>query len=115
MARNGRLEKARDLFRDSLVVQQVPETWRNLAMVHQKLAQLSEGEMSRDNQRLAQLANQEFNAASQQAAPNSGRVQWVSPEAYNPENTISFSESRVAELPAAEAPRKPSLIKSLFR
>ena len=115
MARNGRLEKARNLFRDSLVVKQVPDTWRNLAMVHQKLAQLSEGEVSRENQRLAQMANQEYTVASQQAAPNSGRVQWVSPEAYNPENSISFSESRVAELPVEEAPRKPSLIKSLFR
>ena len=115
MARNGRLEKARNLFRDSLVVKQVPDTWRNLAMVHQKLAQLSEGEVSRENQRLAQMANQEYTVASQQAAANSGRVQWVSPEAYNPENSISFSESRVAELPVEEAPRKPSLIKSLFR
>ena len=115
MARNGRLEKARNLFRDSLIVKPVPETWHNLTMVHQKMAQLSEGEMSHENQRLAQLAHQEFLATSQQAAPNSGLVQWVSPEAYNPENNISFSESSVAELPAEEAPRKASLIKSLFR
>ena len=115
MARNGRLEKARDLFRDSLLVEQVPETWQNLAMVHEKMGQLSQGAAAQDNFRLAEMANQEYAVSLQNASPAPGRVQWVSPDAYNPENKISFSESRVAELPSAEAPSKKPFIKSLFR
>ena len=113
MARNGRLEEARDLFRDSLVVKQVPETWQNLAMVHEKLAQLSEGGAAQENFKLAQMANDEY-AVSLQNSPAPARVQWVSPDSYNPENNFSFSESRVAELPN-EAPTKQPFIKSLFR
>lgn len=115
MARNGRLEKARDLFRDSLVVKQVPEAWQNLAKVHEKLAQSSSAEFAQENLKLAQLANDEFALASQQPSNSIQRVQWVEPESYNQENTISFSENRVAELPGLEAPQKKSLIKKLFR
>ena len=118
MARNGRLEKSRDLLRDSLIAHQHPETWRNLAKVHEKLALSPNPEMAQNNRELAQMANQEYSLALQQVPAPISRVQWVAPEEYNGEQSASFSEARVAELPqlpAIQAPQKRSLIQTLFR
>lgn len=122
MARNGRLEKARDLFRESLIVQKMPQTWRNLSVVHDRLANTSNNPQSiAENRELSQKANHEYEITRQTAPSGIPKVQWVTPEQFDQTAPAEFNEIRTAQAQPDPVPdansQKPSMfsrLKDLF-
>lgn len=98
MARNGRLDKARNLLRDSLVVQRMPQTWRNLAIVHERIANSSnDATVAAENRDLAAMAAHEYELARKGATGFSPKVQWVTPEQFEQTAPAEFNEVRTAQ------------------
>lgn len=123
MARNGRLEKARDLFRDSLIVQKMPQTWRNLAIVHERIAKTSsDPQVASENFDLAQRAGHMYEQTQRNSGSIIPKVQWMTPEQFEQTAPAEFNEIRTAQaLPepaAAPLPNnKPGIfdrLKSIF-
>ncbi len=74
LAKTGQLQPARDMFKRSLRIHQMPQTWNNLAIVHQRL-----GEMD-----LAKLANDEYQRLLSGPPMNhmAQSIQWVTPTEF---------------------------------
>ena len=75
MANSGRLQESQDMLKRSLQIQQLPQTWKNLAVVHQRSGQAQ----------LAQLAQQEFLISSRQDSTGMAHntIRWVNPQKFN--------------------------------
>lgn len=121
MARNGRLEKARDLFRESLLVEKMPQTWKNLAIVHDRIAKSSNNpQTASENRELAMQAGREFEIAQQTSPGMTPKVQWVSPEQFENTAPPEFDEVRTAQaqpVPTQTPREKPGILsrwKDLF-
>ena len=97
MARLGELDKAVDLFKQSLLVQQSSNTWRNLAKTHARQGQ----------HELARLAEQEFAlAARSQANSAVTGIRWLPSNEFNATGAVEF-ESRVASRPSEPKTAQP--------
>lgn len=75
LARFGHLREARECLRHSARVQPMPETWKNLEIVHHRLGEYE----------LARRAREEWQRQTPSApavAGNGTAVQWVAPEAF---------------------------------
>ena len=74
MARNGQLEQAKQLFKTSLRVKQMPHAWKSLAIVHQRMGE----------PQLAALAQNEMSLAMNRSVLTAGStIQWYTPERFN--------------------------------
>ncbi len=75
LANSGRLQESQEMLKRSLQIQQLPQAWKNLAVVHQRAG---------ENQ-LAQLAQQEFLISSNQQSAGMAQdtIRWVEPTAFN--------------------------------
>lgn len=117
MARNGRLEKARDLFRSSLVVHQMPQTWRNLAIVHDRLANSSnDPQFVAENRSLAQKAGHEYQVARQSLPSSTPKLQFVTPEQFEQIAPAEFNDIRTAQAqpdPVPSNSQKPNVLDRL--
>jgi len=99
LARLGHLREAREVLRHSVKVQPMPETWKNLEVVHQRLGEFQ----------LAQYARMEWEQQLPSTPPveagNTGTVHWVSPEAFRGSPTgdapRTIAAPRTAEKPAS--------------
>ena len=91
MARSGQLEEAKDLLKQSLLIQPAPQTWNNLAKVHERLGE----------QNLAQLAQAEFDRAVMAANSGTQAIQWMATGEFNATAPMEFHENvaRNPELP----------------
>ena len=114
MANSGRLQEAQDMLKRSLKIQQLPQAWQNLAVVHQRSGQ----------DQLAQLAQLEFLASSRQTntpmAHNT--IRWVDPSKFNQGTPLELRQG-AAQPPQFRQPAsqqntgKPTIsqrLKSLF-
>lgn len=101
LARFGRDAEARHLLRHSVGVAPMPESFRNLSIVHSRLGErrLAEAAM-REAQRLAQLQGR----ARRGPETPLGNVQWVSPEDFVRNST----PQPVTSPPAKAAPSRPA-------
>ena len=89
LARSGRLEDAKQLFKRSLRINSIPQAWINLAKVHARLGE----------QRLAQLAKSEYQRTIHSTIASDGRqIQWVSGEDFNDSASMGMHTS-VAAVP----------------
>ena len=83
MAKIGQLESAISLFQQSLMKQQTPQTWRNLAKTHQQ-----KGEFE-----LAKAAEDQYQALMQ--APlteNQSSIRWMDRGLFNQNQTSKFNQ-----------------------
>ena len=112
LANSGRLEESQQMLKRSLQIQQLPQAWQNLAVVHQRAGQ----------QQLAQLAYQEYKILSEAKTKGIAQdtIRWVNPADFN-QGTPMDLRQRTAELqPEIEQPaesQKPSIgqrLKSFF-
>ena len=93
MTRTGQLEKATSLFKQSLLVQPTPNTWRNLAITHRRLGQ----------EELAQLAEVEFSIAARRPVNSStAGIRWMPTADFNAEAPMPY-DARIASNPAPPA------------
>ena len=100
MVHKGQLEKATELFKQSLIVQPTPQTWKNLAKTHRRLGQ----------QNLARLAEVEFELVAQKpvAAPDAA-IHWITTESFNDNPPLEFHDKeRVASRPEMTWPDSDS-------
>lgn len=95
LANSGRLDESQDMLKRSLRISQMPQTWQNLAVVHQR----------RGEQQLAQMAQREAAiAASQANHPGySQSIRWVDSATFN-DSTPVHLQQHVAETPGAPQP-----------
>ena len=86
LAHSGQLSEAEDMFKKSLQIQPVAETWQNLAKTHSR-----QGE-----EQLAQLARTEFAIAAQSTpVPSpSNQIAWLPGQAFNQVGPADFQDSR---------------------
>ena len=114
LANSGRLQESQEMLKRSLQIQQLPQAWKNLAVVHQRAG---------ENQ-LAQLAQQEFLISSNQQSAGmvQDTIRWVEPTAFNQGTPLELRKSP-AQPPQAQQPvpqrnaSKPTIsqrLKSLF-
>ena len=113
LANSGRLNEAQQMLKRSLQIQQLPQTWQNLAVVHQRGGQ----------QQLAHLAYQEYLLTSEAKAVTNnaqGTIRWIEPGEFNQGTPLELRQ-RTAELQPAPGPpaesQKPSIaqrLKSFF-
>lgn len=91
MANSGRLQESQEMLKRSLGIQQLPQAWKNLAVVHQRSG---EG-------RLAQLAQQEFLISSRQKTEGvmQNTIRWMTPEQFNQGTPLEIRQG------AAQAPQ----------
>ncbi|MCA9119176.1 MAG: hypothetical protein H6822_22855 [Planctomycetaceae bacterium] len=80
LARFGKLPEARTVLQHSVAVCPLPETWRNLSVVHQRLGEAQYAAQSLANWQIA--LQQQGNQPVTQQADRRSMVQWVSPEAF---------------------------------
>ena len=73
MAQSGRLEEAKELFKQSLRIRQSPLTWTNLAKTHQRLGEVQFAQMAERESRIAGTAQVASNAS----------IQWVNNRDFN--------------------------------
>ncbi len=85
MARNGQWQKAKNLFIQSLQTQQLPETWQNLATVHNRLGEAE----------LASMASLESDKLQGVTPEGGGPGQWVTPQQFA-ENAAIAEEAPAA-------------------
>ena len=86
LARSGQLGEAESLFKKSLQIQPIAETWQNLAKTHGR-----QGEVE-----LAQLAQTEFSIAAQSAPvlSPSAQIAWLPGQAFNQVGPADFHDSK---------------------
>ncbi len=95
LARSGQLEEAKQLFKRSLRINSIPQTWANLAKVHARLGE----------QRLAQLAQSEYQRTIHSTiVSNGGQIQWVSGDDFNASAPMEMHAS-VAASPRLDTDR----------
>jgi len=114
MANSGRLEESKDMLKRSLQIQQLPQAWKNLAVVHQRAGE----------QQLAQLAHQEFVISSRKNNPSmaGNLIRWLTPENFNQGTPLELrqgtTQPRQAQQPIPQQlPSKTTIsqrIKSFF-
>ncbi len=94
-ARNGQLADSKSMLKKSLIIQQTPQAWGNLAVVHKRLGELH----------LAEMARTEYEISVQQPTPASvpNSIQWVVPEQFNEGAPLEYHES-TARLPKSRQP-----------
>lgn len=109
MANSGRLQESQDMLKRSLQIQQLPQAWQNLAVVHQRAGQ----------DQLAQLAQQEYLISSQQtnAGMAHSTIRWVEPGQFNQGTPLELRQS-AAQPPAPQQntgqPTISQRLRSLF-
>jgi tetratricopeptide (TPR) repeat protein len=89
MARNGYYETARDLLQHSVELQPQPIVWRNLAMVHQRMGQMSAAQQAGQQ---SQIAPQHANVGSPYAALAAPSVNLVDPQLFSQTQSPSAQE-----------------------
>jgi tetratricopeptide (TPR) repeat protein len=103
-ANSGRFDESKQMLKNSLRINALPQAWQNLAVIHQRMGE----------HQLAQLANREFEMVSTQA-PNSA-IRWAPIEEFNKNAPLvqHTASQASALLPApAEADAGNSNLKSL--
>ncbi len=100
MAKTGQLAEATSLFKQSLITNPTPQTWKNLAKTHHRMGQ----------QNLAQLAEAEFSVAVQtQIANSESGIHWMPTTRFNESAPMEFSDNtRVASRPVAPGQNSPT-------
>jgi len=89
MAKTGQLAEATSLFKQSLIANPTPQTWKNLAKTHQRMG----------DTKLAELANTEFAIAAQTRNADS-TIHWMPTTKFNESAPLEFSDNtRVASRP----------------
>ncbi len=112
LARNGQLARAEAYLKTSLRIKQVPQSWANLAKVHQRKG-------TPQDMQLANLAMGEYQTAlhRQSFGTATGPIQWVEPGEFisrspmeNPEAAMAAQTQRSMVVPAGniEPESKPS-------
>ena len=88
LAHSGQLSEAEGMFKKSLQIQPVAETWQNLAKTHSRQGQ----------EQLAQLARNEFAIAAQTTPVPSptNQIAWLPGQAFNQVGPADFQDSRSA-------------------
>ena len=112
MANSGRFQESQDMLKRSLQIKQLPQAWKNLAVVHQRAGQAQ----------LAQLAQQEFLIASRQnsTAATHNTIRWMNPEQFNQGTPLELRQGARQHTGLAVPPQntvKPTIsqrLKSLF-
>lgn len=90
MAKTGQLAQATSYFKQSLISNPTPQTWQNLAKVHERLGE----------QDLASLAKNEFSVAVQTRSQGASAIQWLPTTTFNESAPMEFSDNtRVASRP----------------
>ena len=86
LARSGQMGEAEELFKKSLQINPIAETWQNLAKIHGR-----QGEVE-----LAQLAQAEFAIASQIVPVQSptAQIAWLPGQAFNQVGPADFHDSK---------------------
>ncbi len=99
------------------------KTWRNLAIVHERLATTSsDPQIASENFEMAQKAGNEFERIKQNASSMQPQVQWLTPEQFEQTAPAEFNEIRSARalpepMAVPETNNKPSMLqrfKDLF-
>ncbi|MGI9518512.1 MAG: tetratricopeptide repeat protein [Pirellulaceae bacterium] len=107
MARNGQWQKAKDLFVQSLQVQEMPQTWQNLATAHRQLGET----------RLAELAIAEATKQEGETPAGVGPMEWATPDQFV-DNAAMPVETPMAKpvqtAQAVEADTKPEQPRGIF-
>jgi Tfp pilus assembly protein PilF len=85
LARFGRPQEARQAFEQAVLCSNAPTTWRNLAMVNERLGDVQKATICRERAATAL-------AQSKQSGANNGgsqySVRWVDPETFAQTNTM---------------------------
>lgn len=114
MANSGRLQESQNMLKRSLGIQQLPQAWQNLAVVHQRSGEAQ----------LAQLAQQEFLISSRQETEGVAQntIRWMDPKQFNQGTPIELrqGEAQTPQIPLPASQQntgKPTIsqrLKSLF-
>ncbi len=113
LANSGRLQESQAMLKKSLQIQQLPQAWKNLAVVHQRSG---EGH-------LAELAHKEFLISSRQEIDNmrQNTIRWISPGQFNQGTPLELRQAAQTPQAIQQAPQrdmsKPSIgqrLRSLF-
>jgi tetratricopeptide (TPR) repeat protein len=113
MANSGRLQESQDMLKRSLQIQQLPQAWKNLAVVHQRSGQ----------DQLAQLAQKEFLISSQQNSTgmSDNTIRWVETAQFNQGTPLELRQGAPQQKTLQPTPprnaNKPTIsqrLKSLF-
>ena len=102
LARCGKLPEARDMLQQSVALHPLPETWRNLSVVHQRLGEMTLASQSHANW---QYASQQSSVAAGAGAP---AVQWVTPQVFAQETNRDTSEALLPQ--PAPLPRQAAAV-----
>ena len=103
-ANSGRFSESKHMLKNSLRIKQLPQAWRNLSVIHQRLGE----------HQLAQLANREFEVGSTQAP--SSVIRWTPVEEFNKnapleQHAVSQASALLPDSPDTDS--KTSTLKSL--
>ena len=106
LARVGRYAEAREALMQSLSVAEHPETWKNLAVVHQALGENQLAQLARHEAGLAATAR---GAQAKAESPAAGMVNWLPPSQFAGTTTLQNATAepagRTAQIPPFEPPR----------
>ncbi len=106
MARSGQMEEAKELLKSSLLIRPTPQTWSNLAKIHERLGETH----------LAGLAQAEFQRTLTVENSAGQTIQWMAANDFNANapSEVHASETRKPQLlpkvanPAPEEESKPT-------
>ena len=110
LANSGRLQESENILKRSLQIQQLPQAWQNLAVVHQRSGE----------EHLARLAHQEFLIASRKhtARLPQSTIRWVEPGQFNRGTPLELQQGAAQPQPAPQrntgSPTIGQRLKSLF-
>lgn len=99
----GRFEQARQLFHSCLRTSPQPTTWRNLAVVHDKLGEI---ELARQARAEAQALESGVRSLPGQVVP-SHNIAWLPPQQFAATTQPQADAMRTAAAPQAPAPAAP--------
>lgn len=101
LARNGQLEPAKRLLKQSLLIRKTPEAWKNLSIVHERLGE----------NRFAQLAGNEYRISSMQPimGPSASSIQWLDTKQFNDTAPIEYHDNNTERTASSAPGSSPSL------
>ena len=101
LARNGQLDEAETFLKASLQIRPMPQSWANLAKVHQRKG-------TAQDLQLANLAMSEYQSALQteNVAAASGAIQWVDSATFAARSAAEYPEG----MPTSLAPTQAAVV-----
>jgi tetratricopeptide (TPR) repeat protein len=100
LARNGHLDAAETYLKNSLKINPTPQSWANLAKVHQRKG-------TPQDQQLANLAMQEYQISLSQpiVATTQAPIQWVEPQEFMARSPVQNpNETQTIQVPSEVVP-----------